>query len=185
MKYSIYVAVSLDGFIARLDGSLDWLEDSSSDAVGRSSSADRKREADDEDYGFGELMGSIDTMVMGRATYEFVAGTGEWPYEGKRVVVLSTTLGDDDVASHLAGKVEFLSMEPRELGAKLAAEGAQHVYVDGGVTIQRYLRAKLITGLILTRVPILLGTGIPLFGELDYDVKLKHRRSMAFANGFV
>jgi dihydrofolate reductase len=186
LKISIYIATSLDGFIARLDGGLDWLEGADGvDGSGEGSSGSIENEAGAEDYGFAEIMGSIDTMVMGRATYEFVAGTGLWVYEGKRVVVLSTTLSDDDVSSHLIGKVEFLSMEPRELIAKLAAEGTKHIYVDGGVTIQRFLRAKLVTGLILTQVPVLLGSGIPLFGELDHDVRLKHRRSQVFANGFV
>ena len=178
MKYSVYIATSLDGFIARTDGRLDWLEGSDS--------GDRDEGGDgSDDMGFGEFIESVDTMVMGRATYEFVAGTGQWPYEGKRVVVLSSTLTNDDVAEHLRGKVEFLSMEPRELGAKLAAEGSEIVYVDGGVTIQRFLRAKMIDELILTRVPILLGSGIPLFGELDHDVRLKHLRSQVFENGMV
>ncbi len=188
MKYLVYIAVSLDGFIARLDGSLDWLEGSGDgDTSGDESSVgdQLESEAAAEDYGFGEVMGTIDTMVMGRATYEFVAGTGHWPYEGKRIVVLSSTLTDDDVPEHLRGKVEILAMEPRELGAKLAVEGSEVVYVDGGVTIQRFLRAGLIDELILTRVPILLGSGIPLFGELDHDVRLKHRRSQAFENGMV
>ena len=184
MKYLVYIAVSLDGFIARTDGSLDWLEGSAGDEVGPDQLARREDDAD-EDYGFGEVMASIDTMVMGRATYEFVASTGEWPYEGKRVVVLSSTLSDGDVPEHLDGKVEFLSMEPRELGAKLASESAQAVYVDGGVTIQRFIRAGMITELILTRVPILLGSGIPLFGELERDVRLKYRQTRSFANGMV
>ena len=184
MKYLVYIAVSLDGFIARTDGSLDWLEGSAGDEVGATELTMREDKAT-EDYGFGEVMTSIDTMVMGRATFEFVASTGEWPYEGKRVVVLSSTLSDDDVPEHLQGKVEFLSMEPRELGTKLASEGSKTVYVDGGVTIQRFMRAGMITGLILTHVPVLLGKGIPLFGELERDVRLKHRRSQSFANGMV
>ena len=167
---------------------MDWLEGSGNGDTsgGESSGGDqRESEAADEDYGFGEVMGAIDTMVMGRATFEFVAGTGQWIYEGKRVIVLSSTLGADDVPEQLRGKVEILAMEPRELGAKLAVEGSEVVYVDGGVTIQRFLRAGLIDELILTRVPILLGSGIPLFGELDHDVRLKHRRSQAFENGMV
>jgi dihydrofolate reductase len=184
LKISVYIATSLDGFIARVNGSLDWLEGSSSDEI---SSADPEQLETDagEDYGFGELLSSIDTLVMGRGTYEFVAGTGQWIYGDKRVIVLSSTMSSGDIAPHLVGKVEVLSMEPNELVEKLSDEGSQHIYVDGGVTIQRFLQAKLVTGLILTRVPVLIGTGIPLFGELDHDVRLKHRESQVFANGMV
>ncbi len=184
MKISVYNAISLDGFIARLDGSLDWLEGSSGDEEPEALDSPG-RDANSDDYGFFEFLGLIDTMVMGRGTYEFVAAGGEWPYEGKRTIVLSSTLGADDVASHLAGKIEFLAIEPVALIEKLASEGAKHVYVDGGITIQRFLRAGLIDELILTRVPVLLGSGIPLFDDLDGDVHLKHVETRSFASGMV
>ncbi|NQW20061.1 MAG: dihydrofolate reductase [Chloroflexi bacterium] len=168
-KISVYIATSLDGFIARADGGMDWLE----------------HDAGDDDYGFAEFMASVDTVVMGRLTYEFVVSTGLWPYEGKRMVVMSSTLGADDAAPHLAGKVEFLAMEPLELAAKLAGEGAKHVYIDGGLTIQRFLRERLIDELILSRMPVLLGSGVPLFGELDRDVLLRHVETQGFASGLV
>ena len=176
MKYLVYIATSLDGFIARTDGSLDWLEGSDGDQNDHDAG---------EDYGFSEVMAEVDTMVMGRATYEFVASTGQWIYEGKRVIVLSSSMSDDDVAHHLRSKVEILSMKPRELGAKLESDGSRVVYVDGGVTIQRFLRAGMISELILTRVPVLIGSGIPLFGGLDADVHLTHVSSKSFSNGMV
>jgi len=183
LKISVYIAISLDGFIARSDGSLDWLEGSSGEVADSESSAEGSDTPDD--FGFWEFFNTVDTMVMGRGTFEFVAGTGQWVYEGKRVIVLSSTLSADDVPEHLRGKVEILSMEPRELGAKLKSEGAEHVYVDGGVTIQQFLRAGLVDELILSRMPVLIGSGISLFGELDADVRLKHVETREFTGGTV
>ncbi len=185
-KISVYIATSVDGYIAREDGSLDWLEGSGGDDRGTAPESDTADVGSgDEDYGWSEFFNSVDTMVMGRATFQFVAESGQWPYEGKRVFVLSSSLGRKDVALHLADKLEILSMEPSEVVAKLADEGAEHVYVDGGVTIQRFIRAGLIDELIVTRVPVLLGSGIPLFGELNEDVRLRHVESHGFESGLV
>lgn len=181
-KVSVYIATSLDGFIARSDGSLDWLDGSSDDVVEPRSD---QSEVGSEDYGFFEFFDGIDTMVMGRGTFEFVAGSGQWVYEGKRVIVLSSTLRSDNIARNLAGKVEIVSMDPTLLMDRLAEEGSHNIYVDGGVTIQRFLRAGLVDELILTRVPVLLGSGIPLFGGLDADVQLQHVETRGFENGFV
>lgn len=169
MKISVYIATSIDGFIARSDGGLDWLQ----------------HDPGDEDYGFNAFFQSIDTMVMGRGTYEFVAGTGQWIYEGKRTIVLSSTLSDSDIAKHLSGKVEVLAVEPADIAKKLESEGAVRVYVDGGVTIQRFLRAGLVDELIVSRMPVLLGSGIPLFGELDADVHFDHIETRGYPSGLV
>ena len=166
---SVYIATSLDGFIARPDGTLDWLE----------------HESGGEDYGFYEFFSSIDTMVMGRGTYEFVAATGEWPYEGKHTIVLSSSLEEVDIAAHLVGKLEIISAEPLELVEQLTREGAERIYVDGGVTIQRFLRAGLVDEFILSRMPVLLGSGIPLFGRLDADLQLEHVETLSFPSGLV
>ena len=180
MKFSVYIATSLDGFIARTDGQLDWLE--GSDWSDRNEAGG----ADANDMGFDEFIESVDTLVMGRNTYEFVVSTGIWAYGDTRLVVQSTTLGDGtELPQHLAGKVEFVSMDPVALASKLANEGAQHVYVDGGATIQQFLRAGLIDELILTRVPVLLGSGISLFGEVNADVVLRHVSTEGLANGMV
>jgi dihydrofolate reductase len=174
LKISVYIATSLDGFIARSDGRLDWLEGASGEVSDPP-----------EDYGFWEFFNTVDTMVMGRGTYEFVAGTDQWVYEGKRVIVLSSTLSADDVAPHWVGKVEFVSMDPEALVSMLAAAGTKHIYVDGGVTIQQFLRAGLVDEVILSRMPVLIGSGIPLFGELDADVQLQHVATREFAGGMV
>ncbi|MDA1278878.1 MAG: dihydrofolate reductase family protein [Chloroflexi bacterium] len=168
-KISVYIATSLDGFIARSDGGLDWLE----------------HDSGKDDYGFYEFFGSVDTIVMGRGTFDFVVASGQWPYAGKRMIILSSTLTISSVPERLRGEVEILSIEPGLLAEKLAGEGATHVYVDGGITIQRFLRAGLVDELILSRMPVLLGSGIPLFGELDSDIALEHVETRIFDSGLV
>ncbi len=128
-------------------------------------------------------MASVDVLVMGRRSFEKVRSFGQWPYEDKSVVVLSSkpvTIPDD-----IAGTVEWRSASPDTLVEQLAEAGAQHLYVDGGRTIQGFLRAGLIHQLVITTIPVLIGDGIPLFGPLDQDVTLHLRETVAFPNGFV
>jgi len=164
MSGSVFVGTSLDGFIARKDGSFDFLPD------------------DPEPHGFEEFLASVDALVMGRNTYETVARFDEWPYGDTRVVVLSSRPVD---LSRAKGKVEQMGGEPAEVVAKLEASGARHLYVDGGITVQRFLRAGLIQRLIVTRVPVLIGDGIPLFGALPRDVRLKHVATRSYPSGLV
>ncbi|MEJ2061551.1 MAG: dihydrofolate reductase family protein [Gammaproteobacteria bacterium] len=166
MKVSVFVATSLDGFIARTNGELDWLPDDS-----------------DEDYGFQAFLDSVDALIMGRHTYEQVLRFGVWPYDETPVIVLST--GQLDIAPHLSGTVESMSASPQEVIERLAERGAGHVYVDGGQTIQGFLAAGLVQQFTVTRVPILLGRGIPLFGALPHDVRLHHVDTRAFPDGLV
>ena len=167
-KASVFIATSLDGFIARQDGSLDWLN---FDAGG-------------EDYGFHDFMSTVDTLVMGRNTYEKVLTFGEWPYD-KPVVVWSRTLSSSDIPPHLTGRVEITSQAPRALVERLGTVGIKHLYVDGGQTIRAFLGAGLIQELILSRIPVLIGDGIPLFGALAQDIKLTHLETKSFASGLV
>jgi len=161
MIATVFVGASVDGFIARRDGGLDWLPQ------------------EPEPHGYEELMAEIDTIVFGRHTFETVLGFGgAWPYGGKRVVVLSSRPVEHEHAEHMSG-------EPGEIVAKLEASGATHLYVDGGITVQRFLRAGLIQRLIVTRVPVLLGDGIPLFGSLPHDVRLRHVMTRSFPSGLV
>ncbi len=170
IRFSVFIASSTDGYIARKDGSLDWLPGSDGQPL-------------DEDTGYDEFYASVDTLVMGRNTYEFVQSFGEWPYQGKRVVVLSSRY--DRTMCQIAEGVWGTSASPGELAAQLAELGARHVYVDGGKTIQGFLRAGLISEMTITRIPILLGEGIPLFGALEHDVALMHRSTRTFSNGMV
>lgn len=167
---SVYIVTSLDGFIAREDGSLDWLRTP-------------ERSLPGEDFGYAAFMESVDALVIGRATYETVLGFDHWPYADKRVMVLSSRtlpLPDDPVAD-----VSIRSLSPEEAVQQLAEDGVRHVYLDGGRTIQGFLRAGLVDELILSRIPVLIGRGLPLFGELPADISLHHLATKTFANGLV
>jgi dihydrofolate reductase len=167
---SVFIATSLDGFIARTNGDFAWLDTSAPPIEG-------------EDYGFAEFYSTVDTMVMGRNTYETALGFAEWPYGSKRVVILShKTI---TIPPHLATNVEHMTGSPVEVVKRLEAVGAHHLYVDGGRTIQGFLQAGLIDEMTITTIPILLGSGIPLFGLLDHDILLRLVSSRAYPNGFV
>jgi dihydrofolate reductase len=170
IKASVFIATSLDGFIARANGDLDWLTGAESPTT-------------EQDYGYQEFMDTVDTIVLGRNTFELVLTFDTWPYGGKKVVVLSSK--HSALPPHLVDSVEWLSLSPQRLVERLAAQGATHLYVDGGKTIQGFLNAGLIDELIITRVPVLIGTGVPLFGPLDHDVRLTHTATQQFENGFV
>jgi len=170
MKASVYIATSLDGFIARKNGELDWLPGSDGQDGG-------------EDYGYHEFMNTVDRLVMGRNTYEMVLSFGQWPYRKKRVVVLSRR--PVQIPAELAEMVESSSASPAQLFKELHESGAKHLYVDGGKTIQGFLNAGLIDEMIITRIPILIGSGIPLFGPLTRDQRLLHLETRSFDNGFV
>lgn len=171
MKASVYIATSVDGFIAREDGGLDWLPPHT------------PASSTDGDYGYQEFFDSVDALVMGRNTYQTVLDFDGWPYGSKPVIVLSS--GSVEIPAELAGKVEAMSCSPTELVRRLAERQMEHLYIDGGITIQRFLRAELIQQLIITRVPVLIGTGIPLFGPLDHDIRLRHVETTAFNSGLV
>jgi dihydrofolate reductase len=135
-----------------------------------------------EEHGYEAFIASVDALVIGRKTYETVLGFDSWPYGDKPVFVLSTrTLPPPP----LGALVEHLSGDPVDIVAQLTARGVQHAYVDGGITVQRFLRAGLIQRLIITRVPVLLGEGIPLFGPLESDVTLEHVETRQYASGLV
>lgn len=151
MKGIVFVGQSLDGYIARSDGTLDFL-----DVPGAN-----------EDHGFAALLESVDALVMGRDTYDFVEAHGWWPYGDKPVFVLSHRSVEDAPDS-----VEVLDLAPLEVAAELDRRGLERVYVDGGLTIQSFLDAGLIERLVITTVPVLIGSGISLFGDLANDVKL-------------
>lgn len=170
MKASVYIAVSIDGFIARSDGDIEWLQSSGEEDGGN-------------DYGYEAFMASVEALVMGRNTFEKVLTFGDWPYKNKRVVVLSS--GTVAIPKNLSNCVEASSLSPSELLASLSNLGVDHVYVDGGITIQSFLRESLINSLVITRIPRLIGEGIALFGALEKDIHLRHIRTEAYSNGFV
>lgn len=165
MRASVFVGTSVDGFIARANGKLDFLPPGGG-----------------EPHGYDEFMATVDALVMGRKTFETVLTFDSWPYGGKPVIVLSTR---PLAPAPLGAVVERMSGDPAGIVSQLAARGVQHIYVDGGVTIQRFLQAGLIQHLIITRVPVLIGAGIPLFGALQRDIVLRHVGTRQFASGLV
>ena len=170
MKTTVYIATSLDGFIARPDGGIDWLHSSGSPS-------------EDEDYGYRAFMDTVDVLVMGRNTYDLVRTFGEWPYDDKPVVVLTSR--GVDIPESIRETVEPMSGPPEEVVRQLAERGANHLYIDGGKTIQGFLAAGLIQRLIITKIPILIGTGIPLFGSVPADIKLRHIETRQYSSGLV
>jgi len=166
MTASVFIGTSVDGFIARKNDDLDFLP-----------------EGGGEPHGYNELIASVDAIVIGRKTFEKVLTFGAWPFGDKRVVVLSS--GPLDLSKVVGGVVEQMAGPPAEIVSQLAATGAHDLYVDGGITIQRFLRAGAIQRLIITRVPVLIGDGIPLFGTLPHDIQLRHIATRHYPSGLV
>jgi dihydrofolate reductase len=166
MTISVFIGTSVDGFIARPNDDLDFLP-----------------EGGGEPHGYAEFMATVDALVIGRRTFEKVLSFETWPYADKRVVVLSST--PVDLSGVRGGVVEQMSGTPAQIVSALAASGAHNLYIDGGVTIQRFLRDGLIQRLIITRVPVLIGEGIPLFGALPRDVRLQHVATRHYPSGLV
>lgn len=171
MKVTVFCATSVDGFIARPDGALDWL-----DAANATVPAGT-------DLGFAALLSEVDALVMGRKSYEKVRSFGEWPYGALPVIVRSR--GSVEIPEDLAATVSASGESAPELLKRLAAQGHRHLYVDGGQTVQDFLRAGLVTDLVITLIPVLLGEGIPLFGRLPQDVRLRLMGTTATDFGFV
>ncbi len=166
MSVSVFIATSLDGFIARPDGAIDWLPTDN-----------------EEDHGFTPFMASIDAIVMGRNTYRVVESFGAWPYGELPVIVLTTQ--PSTLTLPPGARAEAMAGPPDEIVARLAARGLTKLYIDGGDTIQRFLVAGLVDRMIITRIPVLLGAGIPLFGALPHDVQWQHVATHTFAGGLV
>ena len=167
MRTTVYVGTSLDGFIARKDGDIDWLVKY------------QNKEVHDS---YHEFISRIDAMVIGRGTFEKVLSFPEWPYE-KKVFVLSTSL--KQIPDTLNEKATLVNMNPAALLSYLAGKHFSNIYVDGGKVIQSFLKEDLIDELIITRVPELIGTGIPLFGFLDNDLQFEHIQTHIYSDGLV
>lgn len=168
---SVFIATSLDGFIAREDGGIDWLN------------AANESLPEGEDCGFFAFLDSIDALVMGRKTFEQVLTFGEWPYGDKPVIVLSRKRLE--IPETLSKTVSWSSEDPLTLTERLAANGAKRLYVDGGATIQGFLAQGLVKDITITVIPVALGRGKPLFGELKHDIALRHVSTKAYEFGFV
>ena len=165
MKASVFIGTSVDGFIARVDGTLDFLPPGGG-----------------EPHGYIEFMASVDAIVIGRKTFDTVLTFPNWPYE-KPVFVLTSK--PDKLHIPAGAKSEIMNATPEQVVAKLDQLGFTHISVDGGATIQRFLAAGLIQRLIITRVPVLIGAGIPLFGSLPHDIRLEHVETRSYSSGLV
>ncbi|MDR6960833.1 dihydrofolate reductase [Pseudomonas brassicacearum] len=165
----VFIATSLDGFIARPDGDIDWL---------------LQRDDPTEDHGYSDFVADKDVVVMGRGSYEKVLTFDTWFYE-RPVVVLSEQLAGSPVPEALKGKVRFSNLSPRDVMEELTRQGVHRVYVDGGQVVQSFLRDGLVADMVITTVPVLIGSGRSLFGALQQDVELKLVSSRCFPSGLV
>ncbi len=165
----VFIATSLDGFIARKDGDLDWL---------------MQRDDPSEDHGYNAFIADKDMIVMGRGTYEKALSFDAWYYD-RPVLVVSRQLAGTAVPEALKGKVRFTDAAPHEIMGELASQNVQRIYVDGGQLVQSFLRDGLVTDLVITSVPVLIGQGLPLFGSLPADIGLKLLASRSFPSGLV
>ena len=166
----VFIATSLDGYVARPDHGLDWLM--------------KQPVVDGDDGGFSAFFDTVDGLIMGAGSFRTVAGFGQWPYT-KPVIVMSRSMSDDDIPDELKSKVELSQLDPDALMGSLAKRGWTRAYVDGGRLVQSFLRAGLIADLTITQVPILIGQGIRLFGDLDSDIDLKLERAETLVTGML
>lgn len=171
IKCSVFIAASIDGFIARPDGDIEWLHRPEYECAALSG------------LSYEDFMATVDGLVMGRKTLDKVLSFPEWPYENTPVVVLSH--GGVTLPQELEGKVGVLAGEPALIVEQLAARGMKHLYIDGGQTIQAFLAAGLIDEIVITRIPVLLGKGIPLFSQSGEEIGLRLIDSSTSENGFV
>lgn len=164
----VYIATSIDGYIATSDGSIDWLHEPPNPS--------------NSDYGYSEFVKNIDALIMGRNSFDKVITFDEWPYKEK-IFVLSSTL--TEIPPELSGKVEFISGSPKEALSIAHSQGFNDFYIDGGLVVQSFLAEDLIDELIITRIPILLGGGIPLFGDLVEPLRFTHKNTEVYDNALV
>ncbi|MEL6406933.1 MAG: dihydrofolate reductase family protein [Chloroflexota bacterium] len=171
IRVSVFIATSLDGYIAHSDGGIDWLE--SVPPVGNG-----------DDAGYSAIYNAVDALVMGRGTFDKILTFDSYPYAGKPLVVLSSTLTTvpDKLSEH---DISIMHGTPQRVYEQLSERGYTHIYLDGGKVIQSFLRAGLVDDMTITQIPILLGSGLSLFGELERDIHLRLLRSTAWHNGFV
>jgi len=178
MKCSVFIATSMDGFIARKDGNVDWLHTAGNG---------KALTGENADMGLSDYLSSVDCMIMGRKCMDMISSMNltpeQWFYGDLRIIVLSKTI--KEAPENLKGKVEMYSGDLQTLVSNLENEGYQHAYIDGGTTIQSFINLEMINELTITKAPVLLGEGIPLFGRTAKDIKLEAGEAVAFSNDFI
>ncbi len=178
MKCSIFIGTSADGYIATEDGSVAWLEQAGDVNANMGSEAD---------MGFNSYIQSVDCMIMGRKCLDMLSSFNltdkDWPYGNIRIYAMSRSI--KEAPKNIRDRVEMFNGEITDLVSQLEDEGFKHAYIDGGATITSFLNKKLLNELHITRAPILLGSGKPLFGKLDNSIKLINAKAKTYPNGFV
>ena len=179
LKCSAYIATSADGYIATHDGGVEWLE-----SAGNTESGDREPAGD---CGFAAYLASVDCMIMGRKCMEMIASfeltPEQWPYGDIPVFVLSSTVKFPPVS--LKNRVKMYSGDLAAVTEKLASDGYNHAYIDGGATITSFIHLGLLDEICVTQIPILLGGGLPLFESIDRQIKLENAEATVFSNDFI
>ena len=169
MKVSVFIATSLDGFIAKEDGDITWLNEAS-------------LKAKDEDYGYDSFMEESEYLVMGRGSFEKVLEFDKWPYEGQKVIVVSKSL---TILPTKLQNTTLFSGEIKELYTQLKNDGCKKIYIDGGKLISSFINEKLVTDMCITTIPILLGKGRRLFEDITITQELKTMESLKYPSGFI
>jgi len=157
MNCKVYIATSIDGFIATKDGGVDWLMEIEN--------------PNNDDFGFADFIEGVDALVMGRNTFEKVLTFGDWVYS-KPVYVLSSTL--KSIPESLYGKAFLIGGDIKDVLHTLENKGLTNLYIDGGKVIQSFLELDLIDEMTITRIPRVLGEGIPLFESMSNCIKFSH-----------
>jgi dihydrofolate reductase len=166
---TVYIATSLDGFIARENGEIDWLVNAPN--------------PEGEDFGYSIFIKTVDVLVMGSGTFQTVLTFDIWPYKGIKTIVVSQSL--NKATKYAEEDIEFTSLSPKELVLDLERRSFKNAYIDGGKLIQSFLKEDLVDKLIITKIPILIGSGKSLFGNLTFDMLFNHMETKSFSNGFV
>lgn len=178
MKCSVFIATSVDGYIATKSGDIDWLE--------KAGNVDAEM-GELSDMGFNNYVSSVDCMIMGRKCMDKISSFNltpeQWPYGDIPIFVLSNTL--KEAPENLKDKVEMYSGDIPALISRLESEGFQHAYIDGGSTITSFLNLELINEMTITRAPVLLGDGISLFGKTKSSIKLEDSKAKPYPNDFI
>jgi len=184
MKCSVFIAPSVDGYIATEDGDVQWLESLGSKVSKEDENSDLMSYFNNS---FPRFIQSVDCMIMGRKLMEVLSSYDltdeEWPYKSTKVIVLSHNM--KEAPENLKERVEMYSGTIPALMTKLESEGYKHAYIDGGQTITNFLELKLINEMTLTLAPILLGSGVPLFNKMSHKIYLKDAQAIVFPNNFV
>ena len=178
MKCSVYIATSADGYIATHEGGVDWLHEAGNSDADMSSNPD---------MGFNDFVASVDCMIMGRKCMQAISSFNltpeQWPYGDTKIFVLSNSLNAPP--ENLQDKVEMYSGDILKLISQLETDGFNHTYIDGGATITSFINLQLINEMTITKAPVILGEGIPLFGKINNRVKLINSETITFPNDFI